>query len=144
MRLDAEERLIGPSTALTGTIAFSTFDPDDPGAGACGTTGATRFYVVNSTNANALMEDAGDDIRFRQVDKFVSNPFAETSMPGETGASNPCAGQASLTNTLEDLLPATCKFGNATLNILTVRSDTGLECIAPVPICIQERNWKEF
>jgi hypothetical protein len=22
--------------------------------------------------------------------------------------------------------------------------DTGLECIAPVPVCVQGKNWKEY
>ena len=46
---------------------------------------------------------------------------------------------------LKSLFPENCKFvANYRMDIKTVRSDTGVEHIAPVPICIIESNWKEF
>jgi hypothetical protein len=46
--------------------------------------------------------------------------------------------------TLKGLFPDNCRFGNFTLNLKTVRSDTGVVFIAPIPVCIIEKNWKEF
>jgi hypothetical protein len=41
-------------------------------------------------------------------------------------------------------LPPYCKFAAYTMDLKTIRSDTGVVCIAPIPICIAPRNWKEF
>jgi hypothetical protein len=47
-------------------------------------------------------------------------------------------------NTLKSLYPTNCKFTNYRIDIKTIAADTGLVCIAPVPICIVEKNWREF
>ena len=45
---------------------------------------------------------------------------------------------------LRKLFPSNCKFANYRLDVKTLASDTGIIHIAPVPICIIEKNWKEF
>ena len=45
---------------------------------------------------------------------------------------------------LKRLLPPYCKFANYTMEIQTIRSTTGVDCVAPIPICIAPRSWKEF
>ena len=34
--------------------------------------------------------------------------------------------------------------GNYMVDIKTIASDTSLVCIAPVPVCLVTKNWKEF
>jgi len=45
---------------------------------------------------------------------------------------------------LKTLFPIHCKFSNQTINIKTISAKTSLLCIAPVPVCVIEKNWKEF
>ncbi|HEV2852549.1 MAG TPA: hypothetical protein VHC97_07070 [Thermoanaerobaculia bacterium] len=33
--------------------------------------------------------------------------------------------------------------GRHTQNIETIQSDNGLVCIAPVPVCLVRKNWRE-
>jgi hypothetical protein len=49
-----------------------------------------------------------------------------------------------ITEALKALMPPYCKFNNHTVDIKTSRSDTGQVFIAPVPVCIVEKNWREF
>lgn len=45
---------------------------------------------------------------------------------------------------LKRLFPVSRRFTNATIDIKTIRSDTGMVCIAPVPQCVAPGNWKEY
>ena len=45
---------------------------------------------------------------------------------------------------LKTLFPTTCKFSNYRVDIKTIAADTSLVCIAPVPVCMIEKNWKEW
>ena len=45
---------------------------------------------------------------------------------------------------LQGLFSETCRFANYRVDIKTVAADTRIERIAPVPICIIEKNWKEY
>jgi len=45
---------------------------------------------------------------------------------------------------LKTLFPNECRFANYRIDIKTIASDTGVVFIAPVPVCLMERNWKEF
>jgi hypothetical protein len=47
-------------------------------------------------------------------------------------------------NKLKTLFPRNCKFANYRIDIKTIAADTGVYLIAPVPICIIEKNWKEY
>ncbi len=107
--------------------------------------------------------------RFRRVADFVTNPFVESSATknrprdgngsggsggsggtggtGGTGGepSTPpiCQGRELVTQRLTALFPTNCQFANHTQNIETIQSDNGLVCIAPVPVCVVRKNWKE-
>jgi hypothetical protein len=35
------------------------------------------------------------------------------------------------------------QFASHTQNIETIPSDNGLVCIAPVPVCVVRKNWRE-
>jgi Tfp pilus tip-associated adhesin PilY1 len=128
----------------------------------CARTGSSRLFVVFATNADALAETDGVLQRYRNVPEFVTDPFATLSStdnapdgpgdPGDPGdppggpdrADDLCRDLDELSRQLRDLFPDSCRFGTYTLDIQTIRSDRGLVCIAPVPVCFQQQNWTEF
>ena len=180
--LDVDERVITNSFSLAGITVFSSFLPDvavtsaancDPlvetcpeltgtcgdkkfetaTGGLCAKTGASRLFVVGTTNANAFLEGSteGSISRFAAIDQFVTSPFTE---PGQnpndaseqTGESSDDLSQTEINvmNALMGLFPENCKFANYRIDIKTIAADTRVERLAAVPICIVQKNWKEF
>jgi hypothetical protein len=45
---------------------------------------------------------------------------------------------------LQDLFPENCRFTNQRIDVRLVTSDTKVRRIAAVPVCVIEKNWKEF
>jgi hypothetical protein len=45
---------------------------------------------------------------------------------------------------LKKLFPENCRFANYRVDIKTIAADTRVERIAPIPICLVEKNWKEY
>ena len=98
-----------------------------------------------------------DQSRYRRVGDFVTNPFVESSAtknkvnpdcePGDPGCLPPpppiCRDKEVVTQRLMALFPSNCQFASHTQNIETIQSDNGLVCIAPVPVCVVRKNWKE-
>lgn len=157
MVLQPEEKVVTDAFALSGVTAFSTFIPDVEVTGGrdplCSKTGISRVFVVGTINGNPFMIDdpdgdgTGDKIREKEVPTLVTNPFTEQGQTkNENAAVEICDEPAMMTlmNSLKSLFPRNCKFSNYRVDIKTIASDTGLVCIAPVPVCIVEKNWKEF
>lgn len=155
LRLGVKERVITRAFALAGVTVFSSYVPEDrPEGNLCAQGGESHLFVVLTTNGNSVLTvgTPARASRYRVVQDLVTSPYVEQSVtknrPAGGGTpsptSNPCTGMENVTRTLQGLLPANCRFANYTTNLMTIRSDTGIECIAPVPICIVEKNWKEF
>jgi hypothetical protein len=172
LRLDPDERLITKAFALAGITIFTSYEPrtlvsgGGPGGGPGGTTpicaraGESNIFIVYTVNGDPLDANSTTDAtlrsRFRRVPEFVTSPFVESSAtknPPCDPNTDPncnltpppvCKNQEAVTQTLKSQFPTSCKFANYTQNIETIQSDEGLVCIAPVPLCIVERNWKEF
>ncbi|MCP4664357.1 MAG: hypothetical protein GY856_53920 [bacterium] len=152
------EKVITPATAISGITTFSTFIPEiiratGGGSGAstaaCARQGGSRNYVVLTGNGDAVLEDpSGRRVRFTTVPTLVSEPFIEqgqTKNPDDPDAPDPCEGTEEVAELLKkEIFPATCRYGNYRFNLSTVRADTGVECMAQIPVCIIEKNWKEF
>ncbi|HEV8581518.1 MAG TPA: PilC/PilY family type IV pilus protein [Thermoanaerobaculia bacterium] len=155
--LAADERLITDPFALSGVTYFSTYQPDIIVTGTtrdplCSKTGTSRLFVVSTVNANPYLTDAnGALVRNRVVNDFVTNPFTEdrslntassgSSTPPKEICDEPTMNQ--LRESLKTIFPTNCRFGNQTIDIKTISSKTALICIAPVPVCTIEKNWKE-
>lgn len=154
--LENDERVITQAFALGGVTVFSSFLPEletsilGGNEVVCANRGQSRVYVLFTTNANAVF-DSG--FRFRAVPDLVTEPFTEVGQiknPVDSGNDDdPTADD--LTDSLRDVMetlktafPDSCRFANYTINVKALRSDTGVEFIAPVPVCITQRNWKEF
>jgi hypothetical protein len=153
LTLTENERVITNGLAFSGVITFSTFIPDLAVSGACGGVGTGRIYILNATNADALADEAGVPTRYYSVDDFVTSAYVEAGgLAGgdddddddDDDGNNPCAGVQELAETLKSLFPPACNFSNRTENIMAQRSNTEVECIAPVPVCIEDKNWKQF
>jgi hypothetical protein len=171
IELEPQERLITKPFALSGVLFFTSYMPDS-GSGTgnggaqgggrtpaddelCARTGQSRLFVVFATNANALVDVDGIRTRYREVPAFVTDPFTTLSStknaPVDGGGEGPpghadelCRNLDELGRQLRSLFPDTCRFAGYSLDIQTIRSDRGLVCIAPVPVCFQEQNWTEF
>ena len=167
------EKLVSRPFTLAGVTIFSTYKPLPlqvvQGNVACERDGETNIFTVFTTSGNALVSD-----RFRSVPGIVSNPFTEVSSLqgrglGGGGGSSGGGGDGGggdgggtgggiggptaddLTEDLEDiresimeLFPEGCRFNEVSVNLKVVRSDTGIEFIAPVPVCVQATNWKDI
>jgi hypothetical protein len=171
MRLSPKERVITDAFALSGVMVFSSFVPRTEDADGnetvigcdapnkveltvCSKQGLSHVFVVNATNANGLLfgEDSDDPVRYNVAPTFVTNPFAEpgqskqarTSSDDDRTADDLSVNMQKVMETLKELFPPQCKFANYRVDIKTVAADTSLQFIAPVPVCLIERNWKEF
>ena len=107
--------------------------------------------MVGTTNADAFLYDSsGEASRYETVSTFVTSPYSE---PGQN--KNPDSGSESNADALSDLeidimdnlkklFPENCRFANYRVDIKTIAADTRVERIAPIPICLVEKNWKEY
>jgi Neisseria PilC beta-propeller domain len=162
------ERVITDSFALSGIDVVSTFQPDicfniNPSTqqcangsnGTCSKGGTSRIFVTFTTNGNTVLTDAsGNPIRYYNAPTFVTPPYTEQAQtknpsPGTAPAPGTNADQlttqlTSVMNNLKQLFPKNCRFGNYRIDIKSISGDTGVIFIAPVPICIVEKNWKEL
>ncbi|HEY2290006.1 MAG TPA: PilC/PilY family type IV pilus protein, partial [Thermoanaerobaculia bacterium] len=162
LTLTANERVITQTFGLAGVVIFSSFQPQDTfEAGVCALGGSSHIFVVYANNGNSVMTVGGTATRFRVVPKFVTNPYVEqgatNNAPGSgSGGSGGGSGSGSSSNSeqldatqqeilqqLKKFFPKGTKFGNYWISVSGLRSDTGYERYATVPVGIIERNWKE-
>jgi hypothetical protein len=138
----------------TVTPSCSTRGNNQAGTYLCGREGDSRIFVTFSTNGDTVLknESSGADSRYLDIGTFVTEPYTEqgqnknpnaNSGSGST-ADNLDANLIAVMEKLKTLFPANCKFANYRIDIKSIVGDTGIKFIAPVPICIVEKNWKEF
>lgn len=161
LTLTANERVITQTFGLAGVVIFSSFQPQDTfEAGVCALGGSSHIFVVYANNGNSVMTVGGTATRFRVVPKFVTNPYVEqgatNNAPGSGSGGGSGGGSGSSSNSeqldatqqeilqqLKKFFPKGTKFGNYWISVSGLRSDTGYERYATVPVGIIERNWKE-
>ena len=149
-----------PETALTeddggnfeeATCGEKSFETDVDNL--CARTGFSRTFLVATTSGDGLLADAaGGDSRYVAVSTFVTTSFTEAGLVKSAGSGHPVEGtsddlstrEIELMDELKTLFPANCRFANYRLDIKMVAADTRLQRIAPIPICLQDKNWKEF
>lgn len=157
--LDANERVINDPFALSGVTFFSTFKPQinvttTKEGPQCSKTGFSRVFIVSTLTANPFVQPptgvSDPPSRHFEVPHFVTNPFSEqrqTKNEEEEDDHEICDDptKAAITESLKaSLFSPACKFGNSMVDIKTIAADTSLVCIAPVPVCMIQKNWKEF
>jgi len=164
LELATNERLVTEPFALSGILFFSTFIPDPDGpeiipeGSLCREKGVSNVYGVFTSNADGLLaddeniNDPNDLIRYLTVSGLVSAPFTEQAQ-----TKNPPPAQD--VDTIDDLtgrlkyvrdrlklqFPDNCTFppGYRT-DVKTRGSGTEISFIAPVPICVVEKSFREF
>lgn len=150
-----DERVVTPASAVSGITVFSTFLPDVTSTGTsgdlrCEKRGNSRNYVVFTANGDPGLEDElGNETRYQEVGRaFVTEPYIEqgqTRNADGTAAAPLTERLQNVMDSLKQLYPDNCRFADGyRFDIKTVRSDTGVVHIAPLPVCIRETNWKEF
>lgn len=165
LELATNERLITDPFALSGVSFFSTFTPNpppDPTAknALCSREGDSHVYIVSTVNGNPYLDSGTGLVRSFKITGFVTNPYTESrqtknavpSTGGGTGGTGSgttpveicdTPTQDRLKESLKSIFPINCKFSNQTIDIKTISSDTRLFCIAPVPVCTIDKNWRE-
>ena len=108
---------------------------------------------MTSRNANGVLFASGARARYRVLTDFVTSPFAEQSATKNrprsdhdqrTTADQLNADLSQIMNELKASFPPNCRFTDGYRQDLKARSsDTGLIFIAPVPICIIEKDYRE-
>ncbi len=151
VELAANERLISKSLTLSGILVFTGFDPEfrpNP-LGLCERFGTSNIYTVLATNGDAVLGTTSGS-RSKEVLAFVTNPFVETNISKNPRGSTPqpqgaavCSPNSAAVRTLRSLFPAGCKFTAYTQDIKTFQVDTKLECVAAIPVCVREQNWRD-
>jgi len=158
----ANERVIAKSLTVTGVTFFTTFLPEGGpvttgGDDVCARFGTSRLFIVNTTNGNGFAPppiDANDPCtgsRCTTVPKFVTNPFDELSTTKNVDGAGAGSNNGDelddrlqlVLEAIKDILPDDCRFSAQSVLIKTIRSDTGVVTIAPVPICIVQHNWTD-
>lgn len=157
LRLPADDRVITQTFGLSGVVIFSSYQPkiEISGGGVCARGGDSNIFVVYANNGNAIMAEVDPDTglkqksRYRTVPEFVTNPYVErgaTKNEGDLSEDNSeklSDMQQEIMETLKKFCPPESKFANYWISVSGIRSDTGYERYATIPICIVQRNWKE-
>jgi type IV pilus assembly protein PilY1 len=150
------ERVLGPATAISGVNVFTTFVPATAAdGGLCTRRGASRVYTQLTSNGEEVpMPDGGPASgggsappecltppctrQPVEVEGLVSELFLE-----ETG--QPCVGMEGMAELLKKrIFPPQCSFASYRWTLSALREDTGMECLAEIPVCVIEKNWKDF
>ncbi len=151
LKLPANQRVITQPFGLSGIVIFSSFLPDKK---PCSTGGSSNLYVVFANNGNPVMKENNTPVRSRLINDVVTNPVVEQGQTknSPTDITDPTPPedqmimdkiQEAIVKSLKSLAPKECKFANFWFNINGVRSDTGIERYATIPVCTVERNWKD-
>lgn len=147
------EKLITEPFSLSGITVFTVFSPlQTEETEGCGFGGESKIFVVNTVSSKGYALAAGATVftRYMTAPTFTTQPFVESSATKNV-ASDSTANADTWTNELKEinadlkkLFPVGARFANYTLDVKTVRSDTKIYFIAPVPVAIEGHNWKEF
>jgi hypothetical protein len=151
LKLPVNQRVITQPFGLSGILIFSSFLPDKK---PCSTGGTSNLYVVFANNGNPVMTENNTPVRARVINDVVTNPVVEQGQTknSPTDITDPTPPedqmildkiQEAIVKSLKSLAPKECKFANFWFNVNGVRSDTGIERYATIPVCSIERNWKD-
>lgn len=149
---DANCDPLNPPAGGCPPIVLSCSDKKQNVTGYCSKTGTSRLFVVNATNGDGLLPNtSGALTRYKAIAQFVTQPFTEPGSnknqpPGGSGtnADTLTPDDIKVMNIIKGLFPRECKFANYRVDVKTIASDTSVQRIAPVPMCVIEKNWKEF
>ncbi len=159
------ERVIADAFALSGVTVFSSYIPEvesviDPNAPRrsnlrlCSRGGSSRLFGVLTTSGNGVLFENGVRTRAQTINTLASKAFADLATTKNKPGSPPSPtdppedslppDQQQIFDELTKLFPENCRFSSQRVDIKAVGADTRVETIAPVPICLIEKNWRDF
>ncbi|MDH3521952.1 MAG: PilC/PilY family type IV pilus protein [Acidobacteriota bacterium] len=164
LELAVNERVVTEPFALSGILFFSTFIPDPDGPevipedSLCREKGLSNIYGVFTSNADGLLTDdpdigdPSDLVRFVSVSGLVSSPFTEQSQTknpppdvDQDVIDDLSAHLEYIRDRLKEQFPENCTFPPGyRIDVKTRNSGTNIDFIAPVPICVVEKSFREF
>lgn len=145
LRLRRGERVVSDAFALSGLLAFTTFEPEPRGDCALG--GRANAYRLLATNANPIGGPGSP--RATAVDGFAGATRARQAGRFESGDSGPVSpadadSLAGIRSSLMHLFPAACRFGTFSVDVTTSAAGTRSETSVRVPVCIAPWSWTEI
>jgi hypothetical protein len=167
-QLAPNQRVVTETFALSGILFFSSFIPADqaiivegaaPGPNPpqpgddlfCREAGTSQIFATLATNGNGLLyvPTETDAVRFRTVEDLATRPYTELSQTANPVPDEPppplSAELLQIQEELKGLFPSNCKFPPGyNIGVKTRVTDTGIEFIAPVPICVIEKNFRDY
>jgi len=161
LRLTTEERVTERSLVIAGVVFFNSFVPQPfvPSDGLCAQEGFSQVFAVFTSNADGLFVDPddpdADGDRFQTIEDFATSPYIQLSaiedeLPDDaSGQQSPpeddlSPAQEAIRDRLKDLQPDNCRFANYTVNVSVNTTESGSYIVAPVPVCVIERNFRQF
>jgi hypothetical protein len=147
-----DEKLITESFSLAGVSIFTVFDADQVPLddGTCARSGESKIFTVGTVTALGYSFDTfGNRDRYTTISDFTTPPFVEQSATANPDVGDPehadeiTDALAAIRDELKTLQSDRCRYANYTQNIKTIRSDTGMVFVAPIPLCI-DPNLKGF
>jgi hypothetical protein len=156
--LDPNEKVITEGFSLAGVTLFTSFVPTEVANsdGTCSRAGTSRIFIVGTVTALGYSIPPGGTIadrgRYTEIQQFTTPPFVErsaTANPESGGGNTQHADYITeslgiIRDELKKLQSNRCRYASYTQNIKTIRSDTGVVFVAPIPLCIDPVSWKEF
>jgi type IV pilus assembly protein PilY1 len=164
IELEANERVVADAFALSGITFFSTFipevestvDPENRKLRLCSRRGDSRAFATLTNSGNGALFDANSNrSRSMDVNTLVSRAFADLAIskaPPPTGGDGdpptdpppPPSNLDIIADELKKLFPSNCRFANYSIDIRAIAADTEVVDVARVPVCLIEKNWREF
>ncbi len=163
---DPNERVLSEAFALSGLLIFATYVPKPIVVGTnnavCADTGDTHGFLLNINNGDAIsglvgMEGTGTPTgntgRYFVLTKDLglNVTTAESTPIIVTKGGPPPPTEPPLSAAVKDvmaqivkLMPSNCRFTNKRININVTDTFNTTYNVGAVPVCIIEKNWKEF
>ena len=163
---DPNERVLGEAFALSGLLIFATYVPKPIVLGStnavCADTGDTHGFLLNINNGDAISTQVGTEgtgtptgtsNRYFVLTKDLGlNVTTAESTPIIVTKTNPSPpAEPPLSLAVKDvmaqiikMMPQSCRFTNKRININVTDTFNTTFNVGAVPVCIIEKNWKEF
>ena len=105
---------------------------------------ATHGIVDYSEDVSSKDLYQAADEGFDSVESYIDARIAKEREWAELAAAGDVEDLETIMEEIKGLFPANCRFTNARLDVQMVSQDTGLIRVAPIPVCIIQKNWREF
>jgi len=164
---DPSERVLNEPFVLSGLLIFATYVPKQLSSvgnnnAVCADTGDTHVFLLNINNGNAIStlvgaegtgSPTGTSNRYFVLSKDLGlNVSSAESTPivvtkgGQTPPAEPplSAAVKDVMAQIMKQMPPACRFTNKRISINVTDTFNTTYNVGAIPVCIIEKNWKEF